>query len=100
MLCHLAIIMPSPNTFFVVDGYKQNNLNKLFLKNVIMLDLQGQDDDIIARIPQPEAKLIELTEDTFDKHVAKGKHFVKFYAPWCGHCQVKSMADILCISYL
>lgn len=31
--------------------------------------------------------LIELTEETFANHVQEGKHFVKFYAPWCGHCQ-------------
>ncbi|XP_056632365.1 thioredoxin domain-containing protein 5 homolog [Diorhabda carinulata] len=37
--------------------------------------------------PQAVGGLIELTEDTFNKHVETGKHFIKFYAPWCGHCQ-------------
>lgn len=40
-------------------------------------------------VPDAVKGLRELTEDTFDKHVATGKHFIKFYAPWCGHCQVR-----------
>ncbi|XP_052863124.1 thioredoxin domain-containing protein 5 homolog [Anopheles cruzii] len=36
--------------------------------------------------PTPDTPLVELTEDTFAKHISTGKHFVKFYAPWCGHC--------------
>jgi len=38
-------------------------------------------------VPEAVNGLRELTEETFDKHVASGYHFVKFYAPWCGHCQ-------------
>lgn len=37
--------------------------------------------------PEPVNGLLELTEQTFEKHVSSGHHFVKFYAPWCGHCQ-------------
>jgi len=33
-------------------------------------------------------KVVDLTEDTFAKHVSSGNHFVKFFAPWCSHCQV------------
>ncbi|XP_034672298.1 thioredoxin domain-containing protein 5 homolog [Drosophila subobscura] len=32
-------------------------------------------------------KVVDLSEDTFAKHVSSGNHFVKFFAPWCSHCQ-------------
>lgn len=49
-------------------------------------------DDIVdnlLEVPEKLDALNELDADTFSDHVAIGNHFVKFYAPWCGHCQVR-----------
>ncbi|XP_076239599.1 thioredoxin domain-containing protein pretaporter [Calliopsis andreniformis] len=43
--------------------------------------------DVAPSPPEAVNGLIELTEDTFDKHISTGYHFIKFYAPWCGYCK-------------
>lgn len=36
---------------------------------------------------EPEKALVELDDESFSSHIEHGSHFIKFYAPWCGHCQ-------------
>lgn len=45
------------------------------------------EEDSVVAVPAPLKALVELTDKNFATVTGTGKHFIKFYAPWCGHCQ-------------
>ena len=34
-----------------------------------------------------EGPLYDLNDENFAKFTQIGYHFIKFFAPWCGHCK-------------
>jgi protein disulfide-isomerase-like protein len=62
-----------------------NFLNKR--RKTISLGFLCKMKTIILSILLASANAIELTQDTWDESTAGKAVFVKFFAPWCGHCK-------------
>ncbi|KAJ7067835.1 protein disulfide isomerase [Mycena amicta] len=85
-----------------VKGYPQMNL----YRDGEFVEKYKGSRDLDQRLPLPppppppstaprintNGQVIALTPDTFRDTVEQGPSFIKFYAPWCGHC--KKLAPI------
>ncbi|XP_055617514.1 thioredoxin domain-containing protein 5 homolog [Toxorhynchites rutilus septentrionalis] len=67
-------------------GARELEAFESFIREQLGLEDENNSEESVAEPPKPVSPLVELTEDTFAKHISSGKHFVKFFAPWCGHC--------------
>lgn len=53
------------------------------LKAFITSTLNSDD----TRQPIHKDGLYDLAADNFESHIESSRHFIMFYAPWCGHCK-------------
>jgi thioredoxin domain-containing protein 5 len=79
-----------------IDEFKSNrelDILKAFIKKHIADTKPAAKEATSPPKPRPihtvnlDGEVVSLSQDTFHKSLNQGAAFVKFFAPWCGHCK-------------
>ncbi|NWW33163.1 TXND5 protein, partial [Panurus biarmicus] len=101
-VCSETQVRGYPTLLWFRNGEKVNqtvgNLNEAVFLNPNQIHISVQPDDLSRHTTAAQLEvegvlrssmvaLLSLSEKDFDATIARGITFIKFYAPWCGHCK-------------
>jgi thiol:disulfide interchange protein len=76
--------------FHIKQTMQRNIIIVLFVfTTTLVLLLQAKEEQVRAEDKHPSIK--EVTPDNIQQTIQQGNVLIEFYAPWCGHCNGKSV---------